>query len=103
MKHVESASGARALGLCSLIALASACSAAGGGTPPTELNPSGGSGGTGAGEGNAGSSGASGEGGSGDLPVSEPAGDPTQLCGESEVGSSGLRRLSRRELESSVR
>ncbi len=88
-----------AFGLGSILALSSACSAAGGAGSPSDVNPSGGSGGS-AGDGSGG--GSAGEAGSGGLPVAEPAGDPTQLCGASEVGSSGLRRLNRRELESSI-
>lgn len=92
----------RWLGLCSgsLVLLVAACSAGGSGGPDTVLANGGtpnSSGGGSSGNNTGGSSA-----GEGVLPP-PPETDPTALCGESSAGLPGLRRLSRRELENTLR
>ncbi len=83
----------------SVLGLTLGCSAAGGGdSPPGPVGANGGSGGVAGGAGTAGTTGQVGP-----DPVQGPAGDPTALCGQSEAGSPGLRRLNRRELENTIR
>jgi hypothetical protein len=86
------------------------CAAQGSATDdPFDVDPSAGAGGDGA-MGNGGSAGddavggaSNGEGGSDVVGPDEPPMDATAVCGISDIGFPGLRRLSRRELETTLR
>jgi hypothetical protein len=84
-----------------VLTLALACSAAGGGddTPPSNLDPVG-NGGTGGTSGDVSVAGGDGEGP--DTPNPNP-GDPNAACPSSLPGEPSLRRLTRREVENSLR
>jgi hypothetical protein len=86
------------------------CGAAGGGGDPPGFMPIDPSGNGGSGSMGGPDPNTSNGGGEGQVPPtgnvpppSEPAGNPTELCGASEAGAPALRRLTRRELENTLR
>ena len=90
---------ARVWSFGSALALALGCSAAGGGNEgpgPVDVDP--GTGGTGAVD-----PGTGGTGGAVTTPPSNNPADPTAMCSASEPGAPALRRLTRRELENTLR